>query len=475
MSKTEPVHLVRCLARAAHPELGPRRLRLSVTQHGGFPFFFAKKRVLADLVFAEHAWERHATGEWRNKTPCTLVRPRTLRKVKTAAAALPVQVKVCTMRGAVHTSQHLQLGDLLQRLQSCTAPLTLEVTCSSVGVELTWPAEGTAATQVSAHLASTTAADGIASGTAGDPPLQDETAPQGPLHVLECVASTTSFSGTDQPVFTGKAEATPPHCKNDEESEPSRPLRFPDSGSVFAQLLKEYETHNVEAAEDNTREEKKMKEAEEQRRPWRPLMYLNSAAAQFLPLCFIGFFFVNLHREFIPRVYGSWAFWVRAAMWVSASVTSVLFYAISWMPAGRVTRQHAAGKEGEPGWYVHCVKCDQPRPDIARHCPVCQQCVWERDHHCRYVGNCLGRDNVQAFMLMYAWMPTVTLVHLAILVGGAWWRQLPLTLFQCIQGASSLALHIFFVFFIDVVRGNRRRIKQRYPTFFSQDQHDWFD
>ncbi|XP_045136200.1 palmitoyltransferase ZDHHC3-like [Portunus trituberculatus] len=144
------------------------------------------------------------------------------------------------------------------------------------------------------------------------------------------------------------------------------------------------------------------------------------------------------------------------------------------MPAGRVTQQHAAGKEGAPGWSEHCVECNQPRPDIARHCSVCKQCVWERDHHCRYVANCLGRDNVQAFMLMYVVVPTVTLMHLAILVGGAWWRQLSLTLFQCIQGATSLGIHVFFVFFMDEVRGRRRRLKQRYPAFFSGEQDEWF-
>ncbi|MPC91273.1 hypothetical protein E2C01_086297 [Portunus trituberculatus] len=297
MAKTEPLHLMRCMARAAEPGLGPCRLRLSVIQHRGFPLFSTKKRVLADLVFAKHSWERHATGEWRNKTPCTLVRLCTLRKVK---AVLPVQVKVWTMQGAViYTFLHLRLEGLMYCLQSCTTPLTLDVTCSSVGVAVTCPGEGTAVAQLPAHLANTTPTEGAASGNSS---LQGETDSQGPL---EEVAETTSFLCAHQPVFTEKSKMTPPHCQDDEESRPSgpRPLRFSDSGSMFVQLLKEYETHDLKAGEANTHKEK-----EEEDREWRTLMWLNCAAVQILPLCFIGFFLVNLHRDFIPLVYGTWAF-----------------------------------------------------------------------------------------------------------------------------------------------------------------------
>ena len=80
MSKTKAVHLVRCVARAAEPGLSARRLWLSVTHHRGFPLF-AKKRVIADLVFPEYSWLTHAIREWRNKTPCKLVRLWTLRRL----------------------------------------------------------------------------------------------------------------------------------------------------------------------------------------------------------------------------------------------------------------------------------------------------------------------------------------------------------------------------------------------------------
>ncbi|KAF3335384.1 protein S-acyltransferase 11-like isoform X1 [Carex littledalei] len=49
--------------------------------------------------------------------------------------------------------------------------------------------------------------------------------------------------------------------------------------------------------------------------------------------------------------------------------------------------------------YTLCVYCSRPKPPRAHHCRSCKMCVMDMDHHCPFIGNCVGAANHLAFIL----------------------------------------------------------------------------
>ncbi|XP_045123749.1 probable protein S-acyltransferase 16 [Portunus trituberculatus] len=234
---------------------------------------------------------------------------------------------------------------------------------------------------------------------------------------------------------------------------------FTDSGSVSVEMLRQYDTLSSQAATrwENT--------ARPPPHPLRCIMWLNWGFMQFLPPVIAIFFLVDLHKTAIPRIYNESAFPVQVLLWVSMTVTSFCFYASSWIPPGRVSEREQGGRRAPNTWRA-CKLCRHDVPPIARHCQVCRMCIWERDHHCFFIGNCVGRDNINAFNLLCILTAACGFLYLAVVMGGAVLRERELQHADWILGFICLSLLLGCTHMYLYVRNRRTRMVQRFPIFF---------
>ena len=481
------VYQVRCEARAAAPQLGPTCLQLSVTQRRCCLPFFAKKRVIAEFHFGKGSWHKDSTGEWRNTTPYYLVLAKKLWKLH---AETPVKMKVWTRQGTTRTMLHLSLRELLHTLDRCPATLTLDLSCSSARLQLYCPVvplpEDNGKSSVAADAVPLPIDNDKTAIVTDTVPGVTDIAPEKQEPFLESMVETASgghlvtFSNsiscepvTPTPAKQDATKAThqPPPSLNTNtdqhlESKPSRSVRFLDSGSVFVEQLREYER---DAVTTNTCEDAQPR-SQRPPQPRRTLMWCLWGGVQLVPPCLVKSFLLDLHYDTIPRIFGELAFPVQTALWVWTSMTLFTFYASSWMPLGRVLQEdkEKVGKEGPAHWH-ECLKCGLSVPDIARHCGVCNVCVWERDHHCIVTGTCVGRDNVEAFKVLYILSAMGGLMYLLVVMGGAWMYHVELKPSEWFIGVISVFFLLAFTMIFFQLSKRRRRIKEKYPLFYNDE------
>lgn len=46
-----------------------------------------------------------------------------------------------------------------------------------------------------------------------------------------------------------------------------------------------------------------------------------------------------------------------------------------------------------------CLECVRERPRRSYHCEVCRTCIEHYDHHCTWINNCVGKQNIGRFLL----------------------------------------------------------------------------
>ena len=95
----------------------------------------------------------------------------------------------------------------------------------------------------------------------------------------------------------------------------------------------------------------------------------------------------------------------------------LLYFILSFSDPGRMVRQYKdllsiveSGEEVEN----FCPYCLVKKTYRSLHCLICQKCVDDFDHHCFWVGNCIGKNNYTLFFIFLVYILINTLFNVGI-------------------------------------------------------------
>lgn len=101
---------------------------------------------------------------------------------------------------------------------------------------------------------------------------------------------------------------------------------------------------------------------------------------------------------------------------------------------------------GQPLKLKFCYTCRFFRPPRAVHCSTCNVCVDNFDHHCPWIGNCVGRRNYRCFFLFL-----LSLASLGIFIGASVLTHLILGTSEVL--ANMVATNSWLYFFAETRNG----------------------
>ena len=146
----------------------------------------------------------------------------------------------------------------------------------------------------------------------------------------------------------------------------------------------------------------------------------------------------------------------------------------------------------QPENFPECKICLKAKPSRYYHCRHCQKCIYRLDHHCDFVGNCVGQYNFKVYvhLLVHTLFHTMTVTAITI-----WnWKDLlsftsvkALFWFTILPGFfgiyESLRLLLAFKTTVErnqtliesykLVRGQKKTNLSSFESYFGQNRIEW--
>ncbi|KAM6427259.1 palmitoyltransferase ZDHHC9 [Liasis olivaceus] len=95
----------------------------------------------------------------------------------------------------------------------------------------------------------------------------------------------------------------------------------------------------------------------------------------------------------------------------------------------------------------YCYTCKIFRPPRASHCSICDNCVERFDHHCPWVGNCVGKRNYRYFYLFILSLSLLTIYIFSFNIVYIALKSLKIGFLNTLKETPGTALEVLICFF----------------------------
>ncbi|XP_061454915.1 palmitoyltransferase ZDHHC9 isoform X2 [Rhineura floridana] len=95
----------------------------------------------------------------------------------------------------------------------------------------------------------------------------------------------------------------------------------------------------------------------------------------------------------------------------------------------------------------YCYTCKIFRPPRASHCSICDNCVERFDHHCPWVGNCVGKRNYRYFYLFILSLSLLTIYIFSFNIVYITLRSLKIGFLNTLKETPGTVLEVLICFF----------------------------